>query len=68
MDSNSAYSNDLVNEWAHGLSEKPEGFARQSRAPARDISAYDTVKKGRSPFFNHNFKNHYFNNFLQEQA
>ena len=39
------------NEWAHGLSGRPMGFARQSWSAAMYIYAYEAVRRGETPFF-----------------
>lgn len=39
------------NEWAHGVSGRPMGFARQSWSAAMYIYAYEAVKRGEAPFF-----------------
>jgi glycogen debranching enzyme len=40
------------NEWAHGQSGRPMGFARQSWSAAMYIYAHDTVIQGDTPYFN----------------
>jgi len=39
------------NEWAHGVSGRPMGFARQSWSAAMYIYAYEAVQRGEAPFF-----------------
>jgi glycogen debranching enzyme len=39
------------NEWAHGRSGRPMGFARQSWSAAMYIYAYEAVARGAAPFF-----------------
>jgi glycogen debranching enzyme len=39
------------NEWAHGLSGRPMGFARQSWSAAMYIYAHESVRRGEPPFF-----------------
>jgi hypothetical protein len=39
------------NEWAHGVSGRPMGFARQSWSAAMYIYAYEAVRRGEAPFF-----------------
>jgi glycogen debranching enzyme len=40
------------NEWAHGQSGRPMGFARQSWSAAMYIFAYDSVMQANTPYFN----------------
>jgi hypothetical protein len=37
--------------WAHGVSGRPMGFARQSWSSAMYIYAHETVRTGKPPFF-----------------
>lgn len=39
------------NEWAHGQSGRPMGFARQSWSAAMYIYAHECVRRGEPPFF-----------------
>lgn len=39
------------NEWFHGVSGRPMGFAGQSWSAAMYVYAYESVKRGAAPFF-----------------